>query len=123
MPVSPVMQRKYIPIIAITTAIHTFFGTCFFKNIPNIGTIIMYNDVINPAFPTEVYLMPICWNDDATKRAIPQHMPPIMSVRLSFGSADGLFSFPLNLSTNFMMGIRIIPPITFLEKRYVNGST
>ena len=54
------IQSKYIPAAAITAPIHTFPGILFLRKIPKKGTRIIYSVVINPAFPTVVYMMPYC---------------------------------------------------------------
>ncbi len=55
-----VIHRKYIPITASTTPIHTLIPAFFANGQPRIGTIRIYNAVINPAFPAVVYCIPIC---------------------------------------------------------------
>ena len=55
-----VMHKKYIPITASTTPIHTLIPAFFPTTMPKIGTIRMYNAVMNPAFPAVVYWIPIC---------------------------------------------------------------
>ena len=73
------IQSRYIPIVARNIQIQICKGTRFPKNRPKIGTITIYKAVINPAFPTVVYEMPICCNEAVTNTIQPQIIPPLKS--------------------------------------------
>ena len=47
------------------------------------------------ALPAEVPLMPSCWKLDATASAVPQHTPPISSIRRLPGVCGTLVSVAL----------------------------
>ena len=53
-------HKRYIPKTEITALIQTTALTLFLKNSPRTGTIMIYNAVKKPAFPTVVCIMPIC---------------------------------------------------------------
>ena len=76
-----VMQSKYIPHTASTTAIHTFAPIFFRKKIPASGTKIKYRAVIKPAFPGSLLCkIPICCSMVAANNIIPQLAPPRSNV-------------------------------------------
>ena len=82
----------------------------------------MYNAVIKPAFPAEVYCIPICCAFVATKRMAPQRIPPIQSVlRLLFTASFS--SLVLNRSKKKMHGNNTRLPIRQRMPLNVNGST
>ena len=66
-----------MPIIEMPTATYTFQFDFLCINKERIGTITVYKAVRNPAFPTVVYIIPTCWNIEATHNAHPHAIPPI----------------------------------------------
>lgn len=66
---------------------HTrLYHSLFSKKIPSTGTTTMYIAVINPAFPTDVYMIPNCCRLLAIQRSTPQAIPPMKSVFRSLPS-------------------------------------
>ena len=115
-----VMHSKYIPTTPMITAINTrnvFF--CFRKTWAIIGTSSIYIAVINPAFPTDVYLMPTCCRLLAINKKKPQTSPPASSVLFSSGVPAAFLFSPLR--GNRMQGMSTTPPIRLRTDPTVRG--
>ncbi len=78
------MHSRYIPTTASATPIQVLIPTFLPRSIPRSGTIRIYSAVINPAFPADVYLIPICCREVDKVRITPQHKPPISNALLFF---------------------------------------
>ena len=95
-----VIQSRYMPTAARAAPIHTFPLALFPRKILAIGTRIIYSVVINPAFPTVVYMIPNCWNSAALPRAIPQRIPPLSVTPKGAPSFPSFMAFCLLVATS-----------------------